>query len=57
MLVVVGEGDEATPPAMARELAGLVSGAEFRELPGVAHVPQLQDASGFVAVVEGFLAG
>ena len=57
VLVVVGEGDEATPPAMARELAGLVPGALCQELPGVAHVPQLQDTAGFVAVVEGFLAG
>lgn len=57
MLVMVGEGDEATPPAMARELAGLVPGAEFEELPGLAHVPQLQDTARFVAAIEGFLEG
>ena len=57
VLVVVGEGDEATPPAMARELAGLVPGAEFVELPGLAHVPQLQDTGRFMAAIEGFLAG
>lgn len=56
-LVLVGDGDEATPPAMARELAALVPGAVFEELPGLAHVPQLQDPARFMAAIEGFLAG
>ncbi len=55
LLVLVGELDEATPPAMGRELAELVPGAQFRELPGLAHVPQLQDTAGFVGAVEPFL--
>ncbi len=54
-LVMVGEGDEATPPRMARELAGLVPGAVFVELPGLAHVPQLQDTAAFVAASGSFL--
>ena len=54
-LVMVGEGDEATPPRMARELAVLVPGARFVELPGLAHVPQLQDTAAFVAAMGGFL--
>ena len=41
-LVMVGEQDEATPPAMARELASLLPDARLLELPGCAHVPQLQ---------------
>ncbi len=48
VLVMVGEGDEATPPRMARELAALVPGARLVELPGLAHVPQLQDVGAFV---------
>lgn len=56
VLVVAGDGDEATPPAMARELAGLVPGAVFLALTGLAHVPQLQDTAGFVATIEPFLA-
>lgn len=54
-LILVGEGDEATPPAMARELAGLAPGAVFRELAGLAHVPQLQDVGRFSAVIAGFV--
>lgn len=54
-LVLVGEGDEATPPAMARELASLLPDARFAELPGLAHVPQLQDTAAFVAAVGPFL--
>lgn len=56
VLIVVGEQDEATPPAMARELAALVPGARLVELPGLAHVPQLQDPGAFLRAVEGFLA-
>lgn len=54
-LLLVGEGDEATPPQMARELAALVPGARLVELPGLAHVPQLQDTAEFLAAMDGFL--
>ena len=52
-LILVGELDEATPPAMARALADLVPDARFEELPGLAHVPQLQDVGRFMAAIEG----
>jgi len=55
VLILAGEGDEATPPAMARELAGLIPQARFVELPGLAHVPQLQDTRAFMAAVDGFI--
>jgi len=57
VLVTVGELDEATPPAMARQLASLLPDASFTELPGLAHVPQLQDTAAFVAAVRGALPG
>ncbi len=56
VLVLAGELDEATPPAMARQLADLLPNASFAELPGLAHVPQLQDTAAFVAAIDGFLA-
>jgi len=54
-LIIVGEGDEATPPPMARELAALMPNARLIELAGCAHVPQLQDTPRFVAALAGFL--
>ena len=56
VLVLVGEQDEATPPAMARELASLLPDARFQELPGCAHVPQLQAPQQFLAAIAPFLA-
>ena len=56
VLVLAGELDEATPPAMARELADLLPNASFAGLPGLAHVPQLQDTAAFVAAAGGFLS-
>ncbi len=57
VLVLAGELDEATPPAMARELADLLLDAAFAGLPGLAHVPQLQDTAAFMAAAGGLLAG
>jgi 3-oxoadipate enol-lactonase len=57
VLVLAGELDEATPPAMARQLAELLPDAIFAELPGLAHVPQLQDTAAFVTAAGGFLSG
>jgi 3-oxoadipate enol-lactonase len=55
LLILVGAGDEATPPAMAQELAALAPGARCQELPGLAHVPQLQDTAHFMQALAGFL--
>ena len=56
-LVLVGEDDEATPPAMSRELAALLPDAQFQLLPGCAHVPQLQNPEAFIEALNGFLRG
>src|ERR1700754_3161289 len=42
VLVLVGEHDEATPPPMSHELAGLLPQAQLKIISGCAHVPQLQ---------------
>ena len=55
VLIIVGEQDEATPPAMSRELAALLPEAKLLVLPGCAHVPQLQAPSEFLAAVLPFL--
>jgi 3-oxoadipate enol-lactonase len=55
-LVVVGALDQTTPAAAARELADAIQGAQFFELPGCGHCPQIEQPESFVAAVRGFLA-
>lgn len=56
VLAVVGEQDEATPPAMAHELVAGLPDAELVVLNGLAHVPQLQAPQRFLDVVVPFLS-
>jgi 3-oxoadipate enol-lactonase len=55
VLVLVGEHDEATPPPMSHELAGLLPQAHLEIIPGCAHVPQLQSPQLFLDVIGDFL--
>lgn len=55
VLVLVGEHDEATPPPMSHELAGLLPQAHLEIIPGCAHVPQLQSPLLFLDVIGDFL--
>jgi 3-oxoadipate enol-lactonase len=55
VLVMAGEQDEATPPAMSREVAGLLADAELKILADLAHVPQLQAPDRFLEAVVPFL--
>jgi pimeloyl-ACP methyl ester carboxylesterase len=54
-LVVVGSLDEATPPALARELAAGIGGARLVELDGCGHCPPLEQPEAFLAAVVPFL--
>jgi 3-oxoadipate enol-lactonase len=56
VLVLAGEQDLATPPAMSKELASLLPDATFELLPGCAHVPQLQAPTLFLNAIERVLA-
>lgn len=40
--VLVGELDTSTTPAMARRLAGAITGARFSQLPGTGHISALE---------------
>jgi 3-oxoadipate enol-lactonase len=55
VLVLVGEEDEATPPAMSHELAASLPNARLVTLPGCAHVPQMQAPDKFLAAIQSFL--
>jgi 3-oxoadipate enol-lactonase len=54
-LVVVGDADQATPLACARELADNIAGAQLVVLPDCAHAPQLQQPSELLAAIAPFL--
>jgi pimeloyl-ACP methyl ester carboxylesterase len=56
VLVVVGEKDGVTPPAVARQMAAAASEAELVELPGVGHLSPAEDPDGFSAALLGWLA-
>ncbi|MBB5955321.1 pimeloyl-ACP methyl ester carboxylesterase [Saccharothrix tamanrassetensis] len=50
-LVLVGSQDAPTPPAVARELAGVLRWAEYVELAGVGHLTPLEAPEAFAATV------
>ncbi len=53
-LVVVGEHDEATPPALARALAAALNGT-LTVLPGAAHIPTVQAPEAVTEAIRDFL--
>lgn len=55
-LVVYGELDAATPPALCKQLASGIPGAQIIELPGCGHCPPLEQPDAFLRVVLPFLA-
>ena len=43
----MGEQDSVTPLAQARDLKALLPKATFATLPGVGHIPQIEDPTAF----------
>src|SRR5665647_3087978 len=54
-LVVCGEFDQATPPALNKTIADKVAGARYVELPGCGHCPPLEQPAQFLAAIKGFV--
>jgi 3-oxoadipate enol-lactonase len=55
-LVMAGSEDATTPPALAGQLAVGIAKAQFVEMPGCGHCPQIENPELFVQAVEGFLS-
>jgi 3-oxoadipate enol-lactonase len=55
VLIVVGEKDGATTPALGRELAGRLPDVRLVELPGVGHAPHIHAPDLLVATIGPFL--
>lgn len=54
-LVVCGEFDQATPPALNKAIADKVAGARYVELPGCGHCPPLEQPERFLAAIGEFV--
>lgn len=54
--VLVGTEDQATPPALARELAAAIPDARYQELPGLGHAPHLQAPDRVASLLLDFLS-
>lgn len=54
-LVLCGENDAITPPALSREIAGLVPGARLVELPGCGHLAPLERPAEVTAAMREWL--
>jgi 3-oxoadipate enol-lactonase len=55
-LVVVGEDDRLTPPAMAKALADAIPGARLSVIPSAGHLSNIEAPGVFNEIVLGFLA-
>lgn len=55
-LVVCGEFDQATPPALNKQIVEKVAGARYIELPGCGHCPPLEQPEQFLAAIKDFVA-
>lgn len=56
VLVVVGELDAVTPPAVARDMAAAAPEAELVELAGVGHLSPAEDPAAFADALIGWLS-
>jgi 3-oxoadipate enol-lactonase len=54
-LVLVGDQDSGTPPAMARDLAATIPGARLEIIPGAAHLSNIEQADAFTRLLAEFL--
>ena len=55
-LILCGEEDAITPPALSKELAFLIPGSRLKLIPGASHLANLDKPQEFNAAIDDFLA-
>lgn len=55
VLVIAGGQDGASPPALVRETAALIPGAQVHEIPDAGHLPCVETPAAWAALVAPFL--
>ena len=50
--LIWGEADTVTPIAQGENLARLMRARSFARLPGVGHIPHIEDEAGFLAALD-----
>ena len=55
-LVIVGEQDVLTPPAVAHEYAARIPESQFVTIPNVGHLSNLEQPEAFLAAIQNFLS-
>jgi len=56
-LLVVGDGDQLTPPDLTREMAGLIPGAALHVIPQSGHLPPMEQPAAVTALLQAWLHG
>ncbi len=54
-LVICGELDQATPPALNKQVVEKAADAQYVELPGCGHCPPLEQPAQFLAAIKDFV--
>lgn len=54
-LVVAGDEDQSSPPALVRETAQAIPGARFETIAGVGHIPSIEAPAVLASLIETFL--
>lgn len=55
VMALVGDEDGASPPELVEATAKLIKGAVFHKLPGVGHLPPVEDPQAMVALLRDFI--
>jgi 3-oxoadipate enol-lactonase len=54
-LVVVGDADRSTPPALVKQCAGAIPGARFHQIASSGHLPSIDQPGALAARIRSFL--